>query len=292
MAFRKSVLPLQGFPVRVYGPVGTCIYCGALTRYQSGGRLTDEHAIPLALEGQLILREASCESCRIITHSFETRLLKGILYAVRLKLDLKGRKRHKQQKPKAINLIAVNGDESRTESVLIEDHPGTFILPLFPPCLRLREPDDSDKFQYVSMVVDPSAFARLAKRGITSFHTPTFSLPDMCRFLAKIAHCYAVADLGLDIFTPTLTDLILGHSEEYAELIGGPKYQPTAGSHSLWELHHAFPFRDGKPVLVTRFRIFGAWDAPAYEIVAGEFPGGPVQLHYAPSIGDAPPPNT
>lgn len=137
--------------------------------------------------------------------------------------------------------------------------------------------------------MDPSAFKRLAERGITSFETPDFSISDVCRFLAKIAHCYAVAGL-LDSFKPTLPDIILGRSDHYAEFIGGPKHQPAATSSSLWELYHWFPIKDGKPVLVIGFRIFGSLGAPAYEVVAGEFPGALVEHHYAPPThGESPP---
>jgi 5-methylcytosine-specific restriction endonuclease McrA len=47
---------------QVLGRVGRCIYCG-----RSDVALTDEHVIPLALDGLWLLKDASCEACNAIT---------------------------------------------------------------------------------------------------------------------------------------------------------------------------------------------------------------------------------
>ena len=49
-----------------YGAVGKCIYCGA-----EGVQLTDEHIIPEALGGELVIEKASCDLCQGQTHAFE-----------------------------------------------------------------------------------------------------------------------------------------------------------------------------------------------------------------------------
>src|SRR3712207_705268 len=49
------------------GSVGCCIYCGATNE------LTDEHVIPLALAGNIIVPDASCRACAAITSDFERR---------------------------------------------------------------------------------------------------------------------------------------------------------------------------------------------------------------------------
>src|ERR1700730_13080935 len=48
--------------MRGHRRIGKCIYCG-----EANGGLTDEHITPLALNGDKILIEASCETCRNIT---------------------------------------------------------------------------------------------------------------------------------------------------------------------------------------------------------------------------------
>jgi hypothetical protein len=71
---------------RVYPPVGRCIYCLAMA-----SDLGDEHIIPQALGGNIILRSASCRHCeKIIGGGFEQRLThktKGMFAAIRLRHD-------------------------------------------------------------------------------------------------------------------------------------------------------------------------------------------------------------
>jgi hypothetical protein len=105
--------------------------------------------------------------------------------------------------------------------------------------------------------------------------------------LAKIAHCYAVAELGLDALTAPLPSLILGHDLTLSQyLVGGthlqipaPQFGPkerTAGLYTLHQLHLGIRplFLDGQPVgrgLVTAtIRLFAIHNTPLYEVVVGE----------------------
>jgi hypothetical protein len=51
---------------RVCPGIGRCIYCDA-----SGVALSDEHVIPFALNGNLVIEDASCEDCRKLTSANE-----------------------------------------------------------------------------------------------------------------------------------------------------------------------------------------------------------------------------
>lgn len=51
---------------RFYQPVGRCIYCGTAEE-----PLSDEHILPFALGGNLILPKASCETHRKTTQRIE-----------------------------------------------------------------------------------------------------------------------------------------------------------------------------------------------------------------------------
>src|SRR5688572_14323585 len=75
--------------VAQYRDVGLCIYCG-----NSEG-LTREHAIPFALNGDLVLPAASCKKCSEITSAFETKVLKGPIWQVRVGEKFKSRKKHR-----------------------------------------------------------------------------------------------------------------------------------------------------------------------------------------------------
>src|SRR5258708_37034090 len=60
-----------------YLPVGSCIYCGATQPTPGFSRFGDEHIVPFAFGGKLLLPEASCRTCeRIINKQIETPVLR------------------------------------------------------------------------------------------------------------------------------------------------------------------------------------------------------------------------
>src|SRR5262249_4088037 len=91
------------------------------------------------------------------------------------------------------------------------------------------------------------------------------------RFLAKIAHSYAVARLGFDGFKPFLLDLIHRRNVEKAlELVGSEPEIPPPAKGKFHELdlvpHNEF--------VVVRIRLFASSSAdgkamPVYLVVAG-----------------------
>src|SRR5580704_808673 len=76
---------------RIFGPVGRCIYC-----FATDCDLGDEHVIPQALGGNIILRSASCRNCeKIIGGGFEHRLThktNGMFAAMRLRHAYKSKR--------------------------------------------------------------------------------------------------------------------------------------------------------------------------------------------------------
>lgn len=57
--------------------------------------LGDEHVLPESLGGTLVLQQAACESCERVVNDFEQPILKSILYAPRVHLGIR-RKRRKR----------------------------------------------------------------------------------------------------------------------------------------------------------------------------------------------------
>jgi hypothetical protein len=77
-----------------YLPVGECVYCGARTYAQDSNRpLADEHVVPFALGGSMILPEANCRKCERITGRFEQFALKGAFHLPRLYMGIKSRRK-------------------------------------------------------------------------------------------------------------------------------------------------------------------------------------------------------
>jgi hypothetical protein len=98
-----------------------------------------------------------------------------------------------------------------------------------------------------------------------------FSAPIFGHMLAKIAHSYAVAELGMDGFNPILNNLIRGlPTLHMAQFVGG-NFLPEPKSTDLHEISIKLSNRiDGRGFWVVRVRLFADLDMPAYYIVAGE----------------------
>jgi hypothetical protein len=70
-------------------PRGRCIYCGAIEyRGKSERKLGEEHVIAEGLGGILALEEAACEKCEKAINTFEQPILKTVLYAPRVHLQV------------------------------------------------------------------------------------------------------------------------------------------------------------------------------------------------------------
>ena len=265
--------------VQFVGPVERCIYCG------EGGSRTDEHVLPLALDGQIVLRAASCVACAKLTNTFESKLLNGLFRPIRLRLRLKRRKRgrtRQERHPTHIEVRVGADPDWEAASIPLADHPLFLLLPQLPPCELLRSAGDAQIWGRVC-VHDPKALGRLQKwmmaRNVTQFRTPDFDDADFFRLLAKVAHGYTVSKLGLDNFRPLLLPLIRGEQQNFPSLIGGPRDPLPQESTSLWNLASGVRVIGRRPLAVVVFRLFGNFGAPTYEIVAGDFPEAQVQSH-------------
>jgi hypothetical protein len=115
------------------------------------------------------------------------------------------------------------------------------------------------------------------KRGAKKAEVELFVKPQQfSRFLAKIAHSYAVARLGFHGFKPFLIDLIHQRNVERApELVGSEPVIPPPAIEKMHELdlvpHSEF--------VVVRIRLFASASSegksmPVYLIVAGALSAG------------------
>jgi hypothetical protein len=179
-----------------FDPAGECIYCGA----QEG--LTDEHIVPLALDGNMILPKASCEDCSKITSEFERLVLRGFMHDARLAAGFKSRR--PQNQPKTIRIRLVDQDNNVTEvGVPRLEAPGLLTLPTFTlPSFLLGEPPVTGinirGFQLVNMGSQGDLEQFVRDQGATGLQA--HSAPDieaLGQMLAKIAYSYAVAVTGV-----------------------------------------------------------------------------------------------
>jgi len=111
-------------------------------------------------------------------------------------------------------------------------------------------------------------------RGITGMRLGFNSFP-FSRMLAKIAHGYAVAAVGLDEFIPLTTDLIRGLTDNAPYVVGGefaPSTQPLPGI--LYDLNLERRRESENLYLVSRIRLFPHLGAPRYHVVVGKLRNG------------------
>jgi hypothetical protein len=247
---------------QTFEPVNQCIYCGGLVG------LTREHILPIGLGGGLILPRASCPACQAITKEIETKCQRGHLLPYRREFGLV---RHPHELPKLIP-IQIDGHVRLVDP---EKVPSFLILPKlldFPGIVTGGVPGASMRYQF-RLIGNQAEMRKLAGAlgghitGTTNVDTDAF-----LRMLAKIAHGFAVSQLGLNGFDPELPPFILGQSPDLAPYLLGNSFWPDIPivpghlSHQLGLT--TIPWGDQHQVAV-RIQLFAAHGAPSYTVIAG-----------------------
>ncbi|MGH7226437.1 MAG: HNH endonuclease, partial [Gemmataceae bacterium] len=105
---------------RRYAPVGRCIYCGATKPVLGYARFADEHIIPLALGGDLVLPEAVCKRCEItINKQIETPVLVHEWRPLRDKLGWPTRKPSARKGRTHATITMIDGS---TKNIPLSEH--------------------------------------------------------------------------------------------------------------------------------------------------------------------------
>jgi hypothetical protein len=257
-----------------YPPVTACIYCGAKKFSTNLDRpLSDEHIVAEGLGGNLILPESSCGECAKKTGRIEGAVLRNMMWTPRLRLGIRGKSR-KRDMANFLFKATVDGKELPLKLPLA-DHPSILLLLAYqaPRVLSFRSPDADDVAGFwVHTLGSPTAAIQLGAEKISSdgFDTVRFN-----QMLAKIAHSFAVAEVGPSNFKPLLPEFILrafGKAEQYREcfnFVGGDPshFAPAEELHTLG--YETVKF--GPPTYLTVvIRLFANLGAPAFRVVVGE----------------------
>jgi hypothetical protein len=264
--------------------VGTCVYCGASEYIPgSGEALHEEHVLPFGLGGDVVLKEASCGSCEKITGRIESIVLNNHLSGPRQVLGLRGRTPLKKA-PKSFPIFAENGTGFQKKMIPASDHPSVLFLPdfSFPPAMLawagVRPPYEPLRgFFYYWLRYKPEILEN--KYGVIGWNPVDLDLLVFVRMIAKIAHCWAVHELGLYGFNPLLQDILREpnrNSRAILPYVGCLPVQPLDSSAHTASCGEA-TIGGLKFVLVT-VRLFGSFGAPTYCVVVGT------------QIGHSPPP--
>ena len=201
-------------------------------------------------------------------------VLRTVLWTPRVHLGIRGKRRKRAKKPHFPLMPVLEGREVEVERP-IEEYPTALHLLGFglPGMLNAARTEPQETYVWLKTLnfVDSPIF----QAGV-SFHGPIMDRVRFAQFLAKAAHAFAVAELGVSGFTPLLPEAILKNPnlwgasglEDMEALIGGLPDQPP--SDTLHEIGWNTIEARGKRCAVVVLRLFASLGAPVYLIVVGQ----------------------
>jgi hypothetical protein len=232
--------------------------------------LSDEHIIPFGLGGGLLLPKGSCEKHRKATSKVEDFVLRRYLCPLRSHLGLPSRKPH--LRPDGYSLILKRGTHSWKQKVSLKEHPGMVRFMIFDPTGRVvgRPPvEKAFSFRLTTACIFPDLDQRLARLGADGFEDKVnVNAMYLARVVAKIAHGFAIAELGVDAFEKTyLNDLISDGAPDWNYWVGGFDRGRDVHAQDLHELK-LLGHGDDLSVIVHLFVAYCPRDA--YEVIVGK----------------------
>ena len=260
-----------------YKPVGRCIYC---SRDSTGSALGDDHIIALGLGGTLVLPKSSCRECERATSRVELEVLREALGESRAQLKIASR-RHKKRKKglKDTFLVGITVDGRREyREIHIDSIPTMMAMFAFDPPGILRGIPSNDTNLALRLwirSIAPNAINRLVALGGSAERVTGVNYSAYCRMLAKIAHSFAVAEKGIESFSPLLCDMIrheVSMDPVYPYLIGGFGREPVSLSDgkSRHELRLCTVDHGGTEYLCAHIQLFAKLSTPVYQVIVGK----------------------
>lgn len=270
--------PKFPYPSKVYAPLDRCLYCAETEN------LSKEHIIPLGFGGELIVPRASCKTHREATSKVEDFVLRKYLCALRSHLGLPSRK--PLHRPDGYMLTLRRGTHSWKKKVKLADHPGFVRFMIFtdPPgrVLGRARQQETWSVRPVDVEIFPDIALRLARLGADGFEDKvTISAMMIARLIAKIGHCFAIAELGFDAFEELyVTHLIGADAEDWNYWVGGYDRGRDVPARELHELRF---LRRGSELSVIVHLLVPYCPRYCYEVIVGrlrpdiEIPGDPLE---------------
>jgi hypothetical protein len=182
-------------------------------------------------------------------------------------IRLKGRFRIKSGYPDELPLFLRDG---RKVNVHIDDYPYNLLLLDFEEPSILTDEPEGAKVRNGHLIVHEFDQGRLSRKyGIDDWSTPRVDQEAFNRVLAKVAHAYIVAEVGLGNFEAMLPSKILDNSDAPRRHIGGGEYPPPA-SDNLHEMEIE-PKNPGHDWIIVRIRLLAYYGTPIYRVVSGRW---------------------
>ena len=244
------------FPVHI----GRCVYCG-----RADAPLSDEHIIPLGLDGEWKLLKASCEEHSRVTSRFELDVLRGALIVPRTAMRM--RTRRPKERPTHLKVSLKAGTQDASTILPVAEHPGFFALPVFAP------PGNAPTGGPTPGIA-PSTFKVIYRRPTTAklrrdvkadtFGAPFPDLISFARMIAKIGYCFAVARLGIDaVLQAPVLGAILGADSLVGNFVGCIPDSAETKTEGVHQVALAWTDQEVRAYV----RIFAALRAPEYLVL-------------------------
>ncbi|WP_307118863.1 HNH endonuclease [Sphingomonas kyeonggiensis] len=272
-AWRIKTVMDASQPLRLPG-LGACIYCD--DRFRNGEELSDEHVVPEALGGKLILENASCANCAKETSKIERLIAQAMLDPFRIQFGVQS-KRKKRQAARTRNVFAKIKGKWVVHPLSIKEFPVIVQLPALeePRILARRVADRKvHKFRVFGSERPKEIDDLRDSLGATRLNIPAavFINAAFGALLLKIAHSFAATQRNKfpgfrDVVPQSVFQAVRDDFPE-DHLVGG-FFGPLESSAQRHELFCEITQANGRRFLTVVVRLFGDLGFPAYRVVTG-----------------------
>jgi hypothetical protein len=260
---KHGPLGISATPV-TFPDLGYCMYCGATAR------LTDEHPIPFAMDGNYILPKSVCEPCRVES-SRPDDCARTMFGAIRTRWGMQTRRlRDRVPDVDIYPLSTLRDPDAKAIGRGSAEEFASLVLPTFRlpriidgrPYLATEVP-----FRPVGMWLlrSPQPLGTEGLYGRGPLQSELFA-----RMIAKAA-------LGLSIgafagrFRPLVREMVLGQAADPEKYVGSAAQRVPATPGNFhwngWALENG---ADGRQYLSCAVRLFSGRGAPIYQVVVGD----------------------
>lgn len=228
-----------------------------------------EHVIPLGLNGELLLLEASCPSCARITSRFERDALRSALIGPRIGLRM--RTRRPRERPARLPLLVERGGRRQQILIPATEYPAFLATPVLAPPAHLSG------VPYASgIVVRGAGRTQVSGLPLSALHRKykceyagvqiAYQPVEFARLVAKIAYGYAVLVLGLSAIADAhVLPAIRGDSTDIGRWVGSAEGEPVGQNTGL----HALSLKVKSGEINVFVRLFAQFNVREYVVVVG-----------------------
>ena len=250
---------LSSRKVKQYLPVSCCIYCG-----KADVKLSNEHIIMYGLGGKEVLPKASCSNCARLTSQVEQFIAREMWGPFRVLTSIQSR--NKQRSAEIGYLVRSPGATNFRKRLLpVGNHPAWLHFPKMPE-REFFTKIPFETFDSWSQIYNQEVFKRWEGKRV---HVGAIDLQKFSLFLAKIAHSFACAEIGLSSFQPFLQAVILGLHDKLSMFVDSYQHGLPAEEDILHRQQMVDIDRDGIKYKGVRLRLFANCGSPEYVVVVG-----------------------